>query len=68
MEDVKTVITPGEITLEEAERVLLVETLRANKGNKTDTARALGVAVKTVYNLIERHNVKITKIQSVSIV
>lgn len=40
--------------LEEIERRMLVKTLAHFQGDKTETARALGVSIKTIYNWLAR--------------
>ncbi|HEY5952627.1 MAG TPA: sigma 54-interacting transcriptional regulator [Kofleriaceae bacterium] len=45
------------MTLEQAERELLVEALTRHAGSIPEAARALGVVRGTVYNLIRRHGV-----------
>lgn len=45
-------------SLEEAERELLQATLLKYDGDKTRTAEALGVSVKTIYNMLKRHGIE----------
>ena len=42
--------------LREVERVLIRETLRANRFNKTKTAQALGISLRTLYRKIEEYH------------
>jgi DNA-binding NtrC family response regulator len=43
-------------TLADIERRAILDTLRACRGNKAATARALGVCEKTIYNKLKRLN------------
>jgi DNA-binding NtrC family response regulator len=45
-------------SLEEMERQLLVATLAKFDGNKVRTAEAMGISLKTVYNLMEKHGLR----------
>jgi DNA-binding NtrC family response regulator len=47
-------IPPG-TTVAEAERLLILDTLRRAGGNRTETARRLGVDVKTIRNKLKRY-------------
>jgi transcriptional regulator with PAS, ATPase and Fis domain len=42
-------------TLDEAERRLILRTLEANGQNKTQTARVLGISLKTLHNKLHRY-------------
>ena len=46
------------VTLQEAEREVLLKTFRRNGGNKAKTARELGISERSVYNLLARHGIK----------
>lgn len=46
---------PTGVTLEEIEKAAILQTLESNDGNKTDTAKELGVSVKTLYNKLEKY-------------
>ncbi len=46
------------LTLHEIERNVLVRTLRLTCGNRAETARLLGVARSTVFEMIRRHRIK----------
>ena len=48
------------MTLAEIERHAIIETLRANGGNRSKTARSLKVSEKTIYNKIKRYNLRAT--------
>jgi two-component system response regulator FlrC len=39
-------------TIAEVEREFILETLRAHRGNRTRTARSLGIAVRTLHNKV----------------
>jgi len=43
------------IPLVEAERELLLQTLKFNGGNKSQAAKMLGISLKTLYNKLERY-------------
>ncbi len=45
-------------SLEEIERTAIIQTLRAHQGNKTQTARALGIAYSTLYEKIKKHHIQ----------
>jgi len=44
------------MTLEEAEKILILETLRANRFNKSKTAQMLGIGLRTLYRKIEQYD------------
>lgn len=46
---------PCGLPLEELEKAAILNTLEQNAGNKTDTARQLGISVKTLYNKLEKY-------------
>ncbi len=45
-------------SLEEIERAAIVQSLKAHRGNKTQTARALGIAYSTLYEKIKKYGVQ----------
>jgi two-component system response regulator HydG len=45
-------------TLADAERELILETLRKTAGNKTQAAKLLGIGVRTLYRKLEEYGVK----------
>ncbi len=45
------------MTLEEADRELTLATLDQLEGNKTQTAKMLGISVKTLYNHLKKYGV-----------
>lgn len=49
------VVEPKVQTLEEVEMAHLMSTLKLFNGNKTKTAKALGITIKTLYNKLHRH-------------
>jgi DNA-binding NtrC family response regulator len=49
---------PTGASLEQAERILIRETLAANKGNKSRTAEILGIGRKTLYEKLELYGIK----------
>jgi DNA-binding NtrC family response regulator len=44
------------MTIEAAQRKLVLATLDATRGNKVKAAESLGVCLKTMYNLLERYS------------
>ena len=47
---------PSGMPLEELERIAILKALDENGGNKTDTAKQLGISVKTLYNKLEKYD------------
>ncbi|XOV81337.1 MAG: sigma-54 interaction domain-containing protein [Aestuariibacter sp.] len=47
---------PSGVPLAELEKTAIINTLKDNDGNKTDTADQLGISVKTLYNKLERYD------------
>jgi DNA-binding NtrC family response regulator len=52
-----TIIIPAGVTAAEAERVLILETLRRVGNNKAEAARQLGMDVKTIRNKLKAYGV-----------
>ncbi|MBQ4378663.1 MAG: sigma-54-dependent Fis family transcriptional regulator [Treponema sp.] len=50
---VETISIPVGTTLEEAEKIIIQETLAANKGNKSKTADVLGIGRKTLHRKLD---------------
>ena len=48
-------MVPAGVTLEEIEKAAIINTLEENEGNKTETARDLGISVKTLYNKLDKY-------------
>jgi transcriptional regulator with PAS, ATPase and Fis domain len=48
-------------TLAELERHAIIEALRANKGNKAQTARDLGISLRSIYNKMQRHGIVLNR-------
>ncbi|MEK6656353.1 MAG: sigma 54-interacting transcriptional regulator, partial [Nitrospirota bacterium] len=44
-------------TLEEIEKSAIIQTLKAHKGNKTTTAKALGIAYSTLYEKMKKYEI-----------
>ena len=44
------------MTLDEAERILILKTLAALGHNKTRAAESLGISLKTLHNKLRRYN------------
>lgn len=44
-------------TLEEIEKSAIIQTLKAHKGNKTTTAKALGIAYSTLYEKMKKYGI-----------
>ena len=51
-------IIAGQSTLAEMERQLIVQTLQRTGGNRTRTAKILGVSVRTIRNKINEYGLK----------
>lgn len=51
------ILIPHGVTLEEAELLILRATLDRCFGNKTRAAEALGISLKTVYNILNKAKV-----------
>lgn len=49
-----SVLQPG-ATIEEMEKQLILETLKATNGNKPDAAEMLGISLKTLYNRLNQY-------------
>lgn len=47
-----------EITLEELEKRMILQTLRKKKFNKTNTAKALGISIRTLRNKLKANNLE----------
>lgn len=47
---------PSGVPLDEIVQQAIVNTLSSNDGNKTDTAKQLGISVKTLYNKLEKYD------------
>ncbi len=48
---------PAGVPLEEIEQQAIQNTLEQNDGKKSDTAKQLGISVKTLYNKLDKYNV-----------
>ena len=46
------------LTLEEMEKKLIIETLRRTGGNRTKTAKILNISVRTIRNKLKKYNLK----------
>lgn len=46
---------PTGMRLEEIEKIAILNTLKENGGNRTDTAQQLGISVKTLYNKLDKY-------------
>jgi len=47
------------MTLQEMEKRLIIETLQAQRNNRTKTAEVLGISVRTLRNKIHEYNLQI---------
>jgi len=45
-------------SIEDVEKLLIAKTLERNQGNKPKTAEILGISLKTLYNKLERYDLK----------
>jgi DNA-binding NtrC family response regulator len=57
--DAMTLEIPVGTSIEEVEKLLIIRTLELNQGNKPKTAEALGISLKTLYNKLERYELKV---------
>ena len=46
------------LTIDEMERILLLKALKIAKGNRTKSAKILGVARSTLFEMLKRHKIK----------
>ncbi|HET6371094.1 MAG TPA: helix-turn-helix domain-containing protein, partial [Nitrospiria bacterium] len=46
-------------SLDDAEKTLIIRTLKDRKGNKTETAKILGISRRSLYNKIQQLNIKV---------
>jgi DNA-binding NtrC family response regulator len=46
------------MSIEDVEKLLISRTLERNQGNKPKTAEILGISLKTLYNKLERYDLK----------
>jgi DNA-binding NtrC family response regulator len=56
--DQKLVLDVGSTTVAEAEKELLIRTLKLAGNNKAEAARLLGLDVKTIYNKLKTYNIE----------
>ena len=49
---------PSNVTLDEAEKIIILQTLAQNKNNKTKTAELLGIGRKTLHRKLEEYGVE----------
>jgi len=56
--DQKLVLDVGNTTVAEAERELLIRTLKLSGNNKAEAARLLGLDVKTIYNKLKAYDIE----------
>ena len=55
---VESISVPVGITLDEAEKIIIQETLAANKGNKSKTADILGIGRKTLHRKLAEYGME----------
>ncbi|MBR0154489.1 MAG: sigma-54-dependent Fis family transcriptional regulator [Treponema sp.] len=53
----KSISIPASATLDEAEKIIIMQTLAANKNNKSKTAELLGIGRKTLHRKLEEYGV-----------
>ncbi|MBP5403072.1 MAG: sigma-54-dependent Fis family transcriptional regulator [Treponema sp.] len=53
----QSISIPASATLEEAEKIIILQTLAANKNNKSKTAELLGIGRKTLHRKLEEYGV-----------
>jgi DNA-binding NtrC family response regulator len=60
VEETPTTLTiPVGTTIDEVEKLLIIRTLELQQGNKPKTAEILGISLKTLYNKLERYELKV---------
>jgi transcriptional regulator with PAS, ATPase and Fis domain len=57
--DKKLVLEVGHTTMADAERELIIRTLKSAGNNKAEAARQLGVDVKTIYNKLKAYSIEL---------
>ena len=57
--DAMTIAIQVGTSIEEVEKLLIIRTLELHQGNKPKTAEALGISLKTLYNKLERYELKV---------
>ena len=60
----KAIIVPANLTLDEAEKIIILQTLAANKNNKSKTAELLGIERKTLHRTLEEYGIGISAEES----
>ena len=60
----KDYVMPGKEKFSEAEREIILSTLRRHNGNRTDTARELGLNKTTLWRKMKKLNISYEKQQS----
>lgn len=53
----KSIVIPANSTLDEAEKIVILQTLAANKNNKSKTAELLGIGRKTLHRKLEEYGI-----------
>jgi two-component system response regulator AtoC len=56
--EISTSVFPVGMTLQELEKKLIIETLQAQRNNRTKTAEVLGISVRTLRNKLNEYNMK----------
>jgi len=56
--------TPARTRLADAERRIILDALKRNRGNRSAVARELGMARSTLHYKLQRHNIQPTQLQS----
>ncbi len=57
----RRIVLPRDVTAQEAERILILETLAQCGNNKSEAARRLGLDVKTIRNKLRAYGVAVTR-------
>ena len=60
----KAIIVPANLTLDEAEKIIILQTLAANKNNKSKTAELLGIGRNTLHRKLEEYGIGISAEES----
>ena len=65
-DSIQSQLSGGSKSLEDIEKIALVETLKQTKGNKTEAAKILNITRTTLRNKLKKHNLDLEKIFSIS--
>jgi DNA-binding NtrC family response regulator len=55
---IPSLVEPGELTVREAERQLIIRALRESNGNRTEAARRIGVSRRTLHRKLHTYQLE----------